>query len=237
MFVDSSLITGDECNGKRKRKREKLDHLTEEEKMMRRKIKNRLSAQTSRDKKKRVMSTLEIELASLGAVNKRLMQENGDLKKMLDQSESNQQRILSLEMENKFLKEKLDNLEKMIMNNNNNQKSSKSISDIDSSQSERSLDTSFEPAELINGSQQKNQEVNKILMIWTKLSIISLIVMVKISFLGYHLPPINFTKTTTSYPMILVSKMDLNPVEHFPDYFPKRKKLKETKKLWLLSGT
>ena len=211
----NSFINGDaESEGiKRKRKREKLDHLTEKEKLLRRKIKNRISAQTSRDKKKRIMSSLEIELNSINEDNKRLIQENINLKTRLDKSESNQLRISTLEMENKFLKDKLEMLEKMIMDN---QKSPSPNFDINSmeSESERSVDTSFEPAVPINGSQQKNQEVNKeILMIWTMLLIISLIVMVKISSHGYHLFPVNYLKTKLNN-LYLYSLMNKIQITH-----------------------
>lgn len=65
-------------NGPRKRKR--LTHLTPEERMMRRKLKNRVAAQTARDRKKERMVELEEALAKMEAENKKLQCENLSLK-------------------------------------------------------------------------------------------------------------------------------------------------------------
>lgn len=66
MIVDDlDLDSLEEPKIKKKRIREKLDHLSHEEKLMRRKIKNRQSAQSARDRKKNKMQTLEKKIEVL----------------------------------------------------------------------------------------------------------------------------------------------------------------------------
>jgi len=62
------------------RKRRRLTHLSPEERMLRRKLKNRVAAQTARDRKKAKMTELEEVVAELEAENKRLAEENSRLK-------------------------------------------------------------------------------------------------------------------------------------------------------------
>lgn len=64
---------------------------------MRRKLKNRVAAQTARDRKKAKMDTMEMTLAELQAQNKRLMEENNTLR----------QQSTKLVQENNQLKERL----------------------------------------------------------------------------------------------------------------------------------
>jgi len=85
----------DDCEGPRKRRR--LTHLTPEERMMRRKLKNRVAAQTARDRKKQRMTELEDIVTALEAENKRLLKENNSLC----------QKTKCLVRENKDLKVKL----------------------------------------------------------------------------------------------------------------------------------
>jgi len=63
------------------RKRRRLTNLSPEEKMVRRKLKNRVAAQTARDRKKQKMSELEDALAIMEAENKKLLAENANLKR------------------------------------------------------------------------------------------------------------------------------------------------------------
>merc|ERR1711860_174153 len=81
-------------DGKPVRKRANLDHLSPEEKLMRRKLKNRVAAQNARDKKRTKMEEMEAELlrlknhakslecknAELVGENQRLVTENDDLR-------------------------------------------------------------------------------------------------------------------------------------------------------------
>jgi hypothetical protein len=62
------------------RKRERLTHLTAEEKLFRRKMKNRIAAQTARDRKKAHMGDLEERIRRLEAENANLKAENVQLK-------------------------------------------------------------------------------------------------------------------------------------------------------------
>lgn len=62
------------------RKRQRLTHLTQEEKMLRRKLKNRVAAQTARDRKKAHMDTVEETLEMTQLVNQELLKENEALK-------------------------------------------------------------------------------------------------------------------------------------------------------------
>jgi hypothetical protein len=63
-----------------KRKRQRLTHLTNEEKMMRRKLKNRVAAQSARDRKKVKMDDLQVTCDQLKEQNERLKKENAVLK-------------------------------------------------------------------------------------------------------------------------------------------------------------
>lgn len=91
-------LYGDSDGGPRKRRR--LTHLSPDEKMLRRKLKNRVAAQTARDRKKNQMSDLEIKIAALESENQKLAAENSTLK-----VESG-----TLLQENEVLKERLSSI-------------------------------------------------------------------------------------------------------------------------------
>merc|ERR1719450_2108872 len=61
------------------RKRANLDHMSTEEKMMRRKLKNRVAAQNARDKKRVKMDDMEAELLRLKNHAKSLECKNAEL--------------------------------------------------------------------------------------------------------------------------------------------------------------
>lgn len=58
------------------RKRQRLTHLSPEEKALRRKLKNRVAAQTARDRKKAKMGELETQVLELELENEKLLIEN-----------------------------------------------------------------------------------------------------------------------------------------------------------------
>jgi len=89
-------------NGEPK-KRKRLTNLSPEERLMRRKLKNRVAAQTARDRKKQRMDELEVLLAQVEADNKRLQAENDALRR----------RTGKLSAENSQLKEKLGGVGEM----------------------------------------------------------------------------------------------------------------------------
>jgi len=61
------------------RKRANLDHMSPEEKMMRRKLKNRVAAQNARDKKRVKMDDMEDRIKRLEDENKRILEQNQKL--------------------------------------------------------------------------------------------------------------------------------------------------------------
>uniref|UniRef100_A0A131YKU5 X-box-binding protein 1 n=1 Tax=Rhipicephalus appendiculatus TaxID=34631 RepID=A0A131YKU5_RHIAP len=75
------------------RKRQRLDHLTREEKIMRRKLKNRVAAQSARDRKKARMDELEEQVTRLQADRTALVEENRLLRKRLEECQRENQRL------------------------------------------------------------------------------------------------------------------------------------------------
>lgn len=66
------------------RKRKKLDDLTPQERMVRRKLKNRVAAQTARDRKKERLETLERVVGKLEKENESLKKSNEELRTNMD---------------------------------------------------------------------------------------------------------------------------------------------------------
>uniref|UniRef100_A0A671PV02 X-box-binding protein 1 n=1 Tax=Sinocyclocheilus anshuiensis TaxID=1608454 RepID=A0A671PV02_9TELE len=79
------------------RKRQRLTHLSPEEKAQRRKLKNRVAAQTARDRKKAKMGELEQQVLELELENQKLHVENGLLQEqtsdLLSENEELRQRL------------------------------------------------------------------------------------------------------------------------------------------------
>merc|ERR1712038_1257619 len=76
----SAVTAEDEESDHPTRKRANLDHLTPEEKLMRRKLKNRVAAQNARDKKRVKMDEMEIKMKELEVEHERIKSENASLK-------------------------------------------------------------------------------------------------------------------------------------------------------------
>merc|ERR1712038_2210935 len=76
----SAVTAEDEESDHPTRKRANLDHLSPEEKLMRRKLKNRVAAQNARDKKRVKMDEMEVKMKELEAEHARIKSENASLK-------------------------------------------------------------------------------------------------------------------------------------------------------------
>uniref|UniRef100_A0A8R1DUJ8 X-box-binding protein 1 n=1 Tax=Caenorhabditis japonica TaxID=281687 RepID=A0A8R1DUJ8_CAEJA len=92
-------LLGDDMGLQGPRKRERLSHLTAEEKMDRRKMKNRVAAQNARDKKKERSAKVEDVMRDLVEENRRLRAENEILRRnnehLLQQQSQQQVQIQS----------------------------------------------------------------------------------------------------------------------------------------------
>merc|ERR1719330_2208583 len=89
------------------RKRANLDHLSPEERMLRRKLKNRVAAQTARDKKKAATDSMEKQLADVQARLQESLDANAQLLKTNTQL---QMENASLQQQNSELQARLSPL-------------------------------------------------------------------------------------------------------------------------------
>ncbi|CAG9530136.1 unnamed protein product [Cercopithifilaria johnstoni] len=127
------------------RKRERLNHLTAEEKQNRRKLKNRVAAQTARDRKKYRASKLEEAVRILVLENGKLREENKCLKKTCEELKGHNVELRGL------------------LNNNQEREGSCSETEVSSSSSMSS--SSLGSAESIRGPQQREQAMMRSLPI------------------------------------------------------------------------
>lgn len=90
----SSVVTSTVNTGVR-RKRQRLDHLTPDEKVQRRKMKNRLAAQSARDRKRLRMMDLEAEVSKLSELNTSLLEHGRKLEQQLQQLQAENAQLRS----------------------------------------------------------------------------------------------------------------------------------------------
>jgi len=95
-----------EGSGAKPRKRAKLDHLSSEEKAQHRKMMNRISAQSARDRQKAQMQQQEITIKNMSTVNENLKKENTSLSLKCEKLTEENERLSQLlkEYEEKFQK-------------------------------------------------------------------------------------------------------------------------------------
>ncbi|XP_054713155.1 X-box-binding protein 1-like [Uloborus diversus] len=162
MFIDgdgSQILTSEaesdtsEVTQNRPRKRQRLDHLSQEEKIMRRKMKNRVAAQTARDRKKARMVELEELVTQLEKEKKILALANTELQKQnLALEKENSE--LKLRLGGKIADESIVKVEKEEKEVNEEAESRLSVESL-----------SLEHASLINVPLQKEQDLQK-LTLW-----------------------------------------------------------------------
>ena len=142
---------GEDGQPKKKRVRHNLSHLTMEERINRRKMKNRIAAQTARDRKKAKMDVMEIKVAKLAEERLKLVRENERLKKLAEQ----------VSKENTELKKRLQSTKNPVEGLNHGSRrlsEGSNCSNPSSTVSGMSNCGPFEPAALISAPLPQEQE-------------------------------------------------------------------------------
>jgi len=114
-----SSISGDNGNGRdenpRPRKRAKLDHLSMEQKAQHRKMMNRISAQSARDRQRNLMMQQEDTINSLSITNDVLQKENKKLKSANEKLQNEMEAAATkASEENQNLRKLVEDLEKKL---------------------------------------------------------------------------------------------------------------------------
>merc|ERR1712004_77331 len=148
----SSSSSADEAPA---RKRANLDHMTPEEKLNRRKLKNRVAAQNARDKKKCKMDEIEEKLKALEEANAKLLLENESLRALNERLMSEKCQPLSVQTTSPYQAPPSLSPPPSEYSDRASSPGSASMSSSDCSLVDS---RSFESAELIHASQQKSQD-------------------------------------------------------------------------------
>jgi len=106
----SSLVS----DAPKPRKRARLDHLSAEQKSQHRKMMNRISAQSARDRQRAMMGQQEELVKSLSATVEQLKEENQNLRKCHELMAKEQITLKAILEENQGLKKSVENLEKKL---------------------------------------------------------------------------------------------------------------------------
>lgn len=100
-LIESTNIESGEP--KQKKKRQRLTNLSVEEKLQRRKLKNRVAAQSARDRKKAKMEDLEKTVTQLQEQNEKLRKENNLLKENAKKLIDENRKLLKYKQDNQVL--------------------------------------------------------------------------------------------------------------------------------------
>jgi len=148
---------GDSLPSTKPRKRQRLDHLSQEEKIMRRKMKNRVAAQTARDRKKARMQELEEQVIELETDKKMLMISNMEL----------QAKISILQNENEALKLRLGEecLNKSVKEESLSTSDESDTSDSFAESRLSKVSSSLDHASFINVPLQKEQDLQTLTLL------------------------------------------------------------------------
>lgn len=147
---DDDFLDGNDQQPKKKRVRHNLSHLTIEERIERRKMKNRVAAQSARDRKKATMDGMAKKLAILSEERLKLLKENQQLKNSMQR----------MREENEELKKLVsDGIPSEVKSLETIQSMESDEDSVSSASSVASLCASFEPAALINASLPRKQDV------------------------------------------------------------------------------